>query len=109
MQQEINRIMAMEGILENQTVLVHELNQLLDQIEETHSNLVKLRTSKPREASSYGSEEFHHDVEMHQQGKFPDDLDRLVLSEDGIYNVITGHYQTAIRMIELATQKLKDY
>lgn len=46
---------------------------------------------------------------MHQQGKFPDDLDRLVLSEDGIYNVITGHYQTAIRMIELATQKLKDY
>lgn len=66
-------------------------------------------TSKPREASSYGSEEFHHDVEMHQQGKFPDDLDRLVLSEDGIYNVITGHYQTAIRMIELATQKLKDY
>ena len=42
MQQEINRIMAMEGILENQTVLVHELNQLFDQIEETHSNLVKL-------------------------------------------------------------------
>lgn len=102
MQQEINRIMAMEGILENQTVLVHELNQLFDQIEETHSNLVKLRTY-------YGSEEFHHDVEMHQQGKFPDDLDRLVLSEDGIYNVITGHYQTSIRMIELATKKLKDY
>ena len=56
----------------------------------------------------YGSEDWYADREAWERGDLPKDLPCGVLSEDLIYDVITGSRDAAIRMLELATEILKD-
>ena len=75
MNEQIKRIEKMEGILNDATNCVEELNKLLPSI--------KLLLGY------YGSREWFEDVDADSSGLLPKYLKRGVLSEDGIYNFIS--------------------
>ena len=55
----------------------------------------------------YGSEEWRQDFEDDEAGKLPADLPRGVLSEDGIYDVLTDERELTALMIEYAADFIR--
>ena len=97
----IERIQAMEAILDEAGDAVEALANALEDYAAMQARLRKL-------SAYYGGEHWYADLDADTQGKLPDDLKRGVLSEDLVYDVLTGNRDNAIRMLELATEILKD-
>lgn len=94
-------ITEMENILVEQNELLREMDQLLDTLD-----------AKRQEYSSlmayYYSEQRAQDLEDDHHHLIPDTLHRGVLSEDEIYDLIGDYRDTAMRMLELGVQMLKE-
>ena len=48
------------------------------------------------------------DFEADDAGKLPKDLKRGVLSEDGIYDVLSDHYALTVRLLDTVSAILKN-
>ena len=71
----------MEAILQQATQTLNTLEASIFDLQHLQDDIQKL-------ADYYGSKQWRKDLEAEEQGLFPDDLKRGVLSEDGIYNLL---------------------
>ena len=55
----------------------------------------------------YGSEDWLQDFNDDEEGRLPKDLKRGVLSEDGIWNLLTECRELNVRMSKMVTEVLK--
>lgn len=94
---DIERIKENERYLNECTLAVSDLNAQLDRMDAVREDMIKL-------FSYYGSEEWYEDLE----GEVPEGVAAGVLSEDLIYDQITEVRDTAIRMLELSADILKN-
>ena len=94
------RIEKMEKILSNSSKLLEELETILDKLEKDSKNYDEL-------VKYYYSNNWAKDKEDFEKDLFPDVESAHVLTEDGIYDMMTSSTGTAIHMLELATKMLK--
>ena len=94
------RIDKMEKILSNSSKLLEELEEILDKLEKDSKNYDEL-------IKYYYSNNWIKDKEDFEKDLFPNVESAHVLTEDGIYDMMTSSSGTAIHMLELATKILK--
>lgn len=80
--EQIERIRQMELRLERSAAAVMELSAALDKYEAALEDIKALD-------AYYGSEEWKQDFSDDEAGRLPADLKRGVLSEDGIWNLLS--------------------
>lgn len=98
--EQYGHIVEMETIRVQQEERLKEMNTLMDQITAGCGEYQAL-------IEYYYSEQRNRDLEDDAKGLIPEDLERGVLSEDGLYDLIGDYRDTAIRMLEVAVQMLK--
>ena len=79
---QTERIKQMEQCLEKASVAVMQLSEALDKYIESQDAIATLD-------KYYGSEEWKIDFAADEAGQLPEDLKRGVLSEDGIWNLLS--------------------
>ena len=94
------RIEKMEKILSNSSKLLEELEAILDKLEKDSKNYDEL-------IKYYYSNNWIKDKEDFEKGLILDVESAHVLTEDGIYDMMTSSSGIAIHMLELATKILK--
>ena len=94
---DLRRIAEMESYLNECTAATSDLGVQLDRMD-------ALREPMTRLFSYYGSGEWYED----REGDLPEGTPAGVLSEDSVYDQITEVRDAAIRMLELATDILKN-
>lgn len=94
------RIRQMELRLDQASAAVMELSAALDKYEVAQEAISILD-------EYYGSDEWKQDFADDEAGLLPADLKRGVLSEDGIWNLLTDSRELNIRMLETVVQILK--
>ena len=90
------RIEKMEKILFNSSKLLEELGKI-EEDSKNYDELIKY----------YYSKNWTKDKEDFEKDLLPDMESAVVLTEDGIYDMMTASSGTAIHMLELATKILK--
>lgn len=91
---QISRIREMELYLGKADAAVKALNEAISVYEEISDQYRRLE-------EYYGSAAWMEDFEADEQGLFPANLKRGVLSEDAVYNLIFEHKKMFIRMSHL--------
>ena len=94
------RIEKMKNILFNSSKLLEELEEILNKIEKDFKNYDEL-------IKYYYSNNWIKDKEDFEKDLISDVESAHVLTEDGIYDMMTSSSGTAIHMLELATKILK--
>lgn len=94
-------ITKMENIMVQHNETLKELNQLLDSLDAQREDYKKLM-------DYYYSEQRSQDLNDDSNHLIPENLHRGVLSEDEIYDLIGEYRDTAIRMLEIAVQMIKE-
>ena len=96
--EQIARIRKMERRLDRVQAAMKRLQAALDKWEAVQDDIAALD-------EYYGSDEWRQDFEDDEAGRLPADLKRGVLSEDGIWNLLTECKELKER---LASQPTKD-
>ena len=94
---DIDRIKTMESYLNECTEAVSGLSGKLDQMDAVREHMISL-------FDYYGSEDWFSD----RESELPEGIPAGVLTEDSVYDTISEVRDTAIRMLELATDILKN-
>lgn len=81
---QIERITHMEGLLDRGLETIGRLEQALNDLAALQPVIAELE-------AYYGSTDWRADYEADEDGLLPPDLKRGVLSEDGIYNLLTDY------------------
>lgn len=81
---QIERITRNESLLDQSIEVVNRLEQALADFAELEPVIAELE-------AYYGSPDWRTDFEADEAGQLPPDLKRGVLSEDGIYNLLTDY------------------
>ena len=91
----IERITHMESLLDKSTEVIACLEQALEDFAALQPDIAELE-------AYYTSPQWRKDFEADEAGKLPKDLKRGVLSEDGIYNLLSDYQclKDQIRTIE---------
>ena len=91
----IERITHMESLLDKSTEVINRLEQALKDFAALQPDIAELE-------AYYTSPQWRKDFEADEAGKLPKDLKRGVLSEDGIYDLLTDYrcLQDQIRTVE---------
>ena len=92
--QQISRIRQMERRLNRALAAVKQLSTALDKWQEVEADIAALN-------EYYGSDVWKQDLADDEAGRLPADLKRGVLSEDGIWNLLTDCKEVNERMREL--------
>jgi len=87
------RIKEMEQRMNRASVAVMELSAALDKLEAVHDDIVCLN-------ESYGSSEWQQDYDDDRAGRLPQGLNRGVLSEDGLWNLLEDYRELKKRLGE---------
>ena len=99
--EQIERIQHYETLLDRITPVLENLEEALDAFEGIQEDVKEL-------AAYYEDDDWREDFEADEAGKLPADLKRGVLSEDGIYDVLSGHYALTIRLLDTVSTILKN-
>ena len=99
MNEQIERIQAMEACLDRALNAEKALHQALDQLEGLAAAVEQLE-------KYYTSGAWRQDFEADEQGLLPESLKRGVLSEDGIYDALEEYSELLRRMREAAGREL---
>lgn len=97
----IERIQHYEDLLDTVAPVLKDLETSLDRFDEVQDAVQEL-------SGYYGSEEWHADLAADEAGCLPEDLKRGVLSEDGIYDVLSSHYALTVRLLDTVSAILKN-
>ena len=91
----IERITKMEALFDKSEEVVKRLEAALEDFAEIEHDIAKLE-------AYYNSQQWRKDFEADEAGKLPKDLKRGVLSEDGIYDLLSDYQclKDQIRTIE---------
>lgn len=82
MEERIDRIRRMEQLFDLALEAIKEFPMSIDKYEETQKNIAIL-------SDYYDSEEWKQDYAVDEAGLLPKDLKRGVLSEDGLWNLLS--------------------
>ena len=82
MTEQIERIVQNEELLDEATAVLERFEEALELFGSIQQKIKELDRY-------YGSEEWRKDFEDDEAGQLPKDLKRGVLSEDGIYDILT--------------------
>ena len=96
--EQIERIKTMEQHLDRASQAVMKLSAALDDYAEVLTSIRELE-------KYYGSDDWKQDFADDEQGLLPQDLKRGVLSEDGIWNVLTDNQDLNARMKTIVSKK----
>ena len=99
--EQIERIQHFESLLDRVAPVLKNLGEALDAVEAVQEDVKEL-------SAYYESDEWRDDFETDEAGKLPADLKRGVLSEDGIYDVLSDHYTLTIRLLDTVSSILKN-
>ena len=99
--EQIERIQHYETLLDRVAPVLGNLEEALDAFEGIQEDVKEL-------AAYYEDDDWREDFEADEAGKLPADLKRGVLSEDGIYDVLSGHYALTIRLLDTVSTILKN-
>ena len=99
--QQIERIKQMEQHLDRASAAVMELSAALDKYVEAQECISALN-------EYYGSDEWRRDFADDEAGRLPHDLKRGVLSEDGIWNLLSDNRELIARLQEAATSAMPE-
>ncbi|MBQ1506087.1 MAG: DUF4298 domain-containing protein [Erysipelotrichales bacterium] len=91
------RISAMEKILDDSNAMLKEVDAALEKYRAMQEKIEELDLY-------YGSKEWFRDLKADEEGKLPADLKRGVLSEDGIFDMITHNREVLADMLDLAQE-----
>ena len=97
----IERIQHFERLLDAVAPALEDLEMALDRFDGVQEAVQEL-------SAYYGSEEWHADLAEDEAGNLPQDLKRGVLSEDGIYDVLSGHYALTVLLLDTVSSILKN-
>ena len=91
----IERIAHMEALLDKSEEVIKRLETALEDFAKLQPDIKELE-------AYYASPQWRKDFEADEAGKLPKDLKRGVLSEDGIYDLLTNYHclQDQIRTVE---------
>ena len=98
-QEQIDRITAMEAVLQTGRQAVSEAEAGFERLKEVAARLVTLN-------EYYGSPLWWQDFEDDEAGKLPSDLPRGILSEDEAFNLLEDYRGLLARMREFADKVL---
>ncbi|MBR6882208.1 MAG: DUF4298 domain-containing protein [Bacteroidales bacterium] len=98
---QIERIQHFETLLDRVAPVLDNLEEALDAFDGIQEDVQEL-------SSYYESDEWRDDFEADETGKLPADLKRGVLSEDGIYDVLSSHYSLTVRLLDTVSAILKN-
>ena len=96
--EQTERIKQMEQRLNRASAAVMEFSAALDKYLEVQRDIAVLR-------EYYGSDEWKQDYADDEEGRFPEDLKRGVLSEDGIWNLLADCRELTDRLAEHLKEK----
>lgn len=96
--EQIERIKTMEQHLDRASQAVMKLSAALDDYAEVLTSIRELE-------KYYGSDDWKQDFADDEQGLLPQDLKRGVLSEDGIWTVLTYNQDLLARMKAIVSKK----
>lgn len=99
--EQIERIQHFETLLDRITPVLENLEEALDAFEGIQEDVKEL-------AAYYEDDDWREDFDADEAGRLPADLKRGVLSEDGIYDVLSGHYALTIRLLDTVSTILKN-
>ena len=94
MTEQIERIVQNEELLDEATAVLERFEEALELFGSVQQKIKELDRY-------YGSEEWRKDFEDDEAGQLPKDLKRGVLSEDGIYDILTKNELLLKRCREL--------
>lgn len=97
---DFSHIRSFENNLEFQLSALGTLDKTLKMMKKSLKEYKKLM-------EYYYSEQRKQDLTADERGGIPDDLQRGVLSEDAIYNMMISYRETALDMMEIALAMLK--
>ena len=98
--EQIDRIKQMELQYDRASQAMMELSAAIDKYVEAQDALNELK-------AYYASEDWLQDYADDEAGKLPKDLKRGVLSEDGVWNLLSDCRGLNIRMLETVTEMLR--
>ena len=81
--------------------VLEDLGKALDAFDDIQEDVQEL-------AAYYEDESWREDFEADEAGKLPANLKRGVLSEDGIYDVLSDHYALTVRLLDTVSAILKN-
>ncbi len=99
---QVENIKQMEQILDEHSKCIEDLQKALGKFDKSQKEFDKLK-------EYYGSEQFMQDYEDSNEDKLPDDLKCGVLSEDAVFDLIGDNFHTAVEMLEIATEIIKNH
>ena len=99
--EQIERIQHFEMLLDRVAPVLGNLEEALDAFDGIQDDVKEL-------AAYYEDDDWREDFEADEAGKLPADLKRGVLSEDGVYDVLSGHYALTIRLLDTVSTILKN-
>ena len=99
--EQIERIQHYEQLLDRVAPVLGNLEAALDAFDGIQDDVKEL-------AAYYEDDDWREDFEADEAGKLPADLKRGVLSEDGIYDVLSAHYSLTVRLLDTVSTILKN-
>ena len=96
---QIERIEKMERYFDESQQAIRALSCALERYESVQAELKKL-------SDYYGSTLWMKDFEDDEAGKLPNDLKRGVLSEDGVFDLLTEHRDLILRLSCIVTKSI---
>lgn len=99
--EQIERIQHFEQLLDRIAPVLGTLEEALDAFDKIQEDVQEL-------AAYYESEAWREDFEADEAGRLPAGLKRGVLSEDGVYDVLSGHYALTVRLLDTVSSILKN-
>ena len=99
--EQIERIQHYEMLLDRVAPVLGNLEEALDAFDGIQEDVKEL-------AAYYDDDAWREDFEDDEAGRLPKDLKRGVLSEDGLYDVLSAHYSLTVRLLDTVSAILKN-
>ena len=99
--EQIERIQHYESLLDKVAPVLGNLEEALDAFDGIQEDVKEL-------AAYYDDDAWREDFEADEAGQLPRDLKRGVLSEDGLYDVLSSHYALTVRLLDTVSAILKN-
>ena len=99
--EQIERIQHFESLLDKVAPVLGNLEEALDAFDGIQEDVKEL-------AAYYDDDAWREDFEADEAGRLPRDLKRGVLSEDGLYDVLSSHYALTVRLLDTVSAILKN-
>lgn len=98
---QIERIEKMEKLMDESSQAIKEMEKCLNRFSRSQKKIDEL-------ADYYFAKDWLKDFEDDEKGKFPEDLKRGVLSEDGIYNLLSDNDDLIKKMERFVRKQTAD-